>query len=57
MPYKRITAALDAVVNGPEKIELKEAEIEDYKELNEKCDVLISKIKYRKSKKVKIYID
>lgn len=54
MPRKAQTAIHDIVeeyVSNSENAEMDENSLENYKKLNEKCDVVISKIKDRKKNK------
>jgi hypothetical protein len=50
MPHrKQLSHVIDKIITSTESTVRKDI-IEDYKELNEKCDQVISKIKVRKEK-------
>lgn len=49
---KQLANVIDQILTSEQEIEtLERNTVEDYKKLNEKCDVIIGKIKERKSKK------
>lgn len=52
MNYDKIEAALNTVKIDAEKSEkIENSLIQEYKELNDKCDIIINKIKNKKRKK------
>lgn len=51
MSTQNATAEEIVLLNSTEGEEVEEKTINDYKKLNEKCDIVISKIKDRKDKK------
>jgi len=54
MSHKQLARVIDQVLEGQEeKAEVDQSTVDDYKKLNDKCDVVISKIKDRKSKSKK----
>ena len=51
---KRLANVIDQILTDTEQKQVEEvdaATVDDYKKLNEKCDVVIGKIKSRKGKK------
>ena len=49
---KQLANVIDQILTSEQEIEILERNtVDDYKKLNDKCDVVIEKIKARKSKK------
>ncbi len=49
---KQLANVIDQILTSEQEVEtIERTTVEEYKKLNEKCDVVIEKIKARKSKK------
>lgn len=54
MPRKQLAEVIEQVLEQEsDKLDLDSSMVDDYKKLNDKCDVVIDKIKNRKKRKSK----
>lgn len=54
MPRKQLAEVIEQVLEQEsDKLDLDSSMVDDYKKLNDKCDVVIGKIKNRKKRKSK----
>lgn len=49
---QQLAQVIDEILETEEEKDIDSSTVEDYKKLNEKCDVVIGKIKNRKGKKI-----